>query len=116
MTMLFEWDEAKRQANLTKHLIDFADATRIFGWPVFEKAQRRHGEERTLAVGLLEDVEVVVVYVTRATTAGSSQPGRHIAMKGKNIKAPQRTRPKGATDLKQLRAFARYRHRLRRYS
>jgi uncharacterized DUF497 family protein len=65
MTMLFEWDEAKRRANLTKHLIDFADATRIFDGPVFEKAQRRHGEERTLAVGLLEDVEVVVVYVTR---------------------------------------------------
>jgi uncharacterized DUF497 family protein len=40
MTMLFQWDEAKRQANLTKHLIDSADATRIFDGPVFEKAQR----------------------------------------------------------------------------
>lgn len=33
MTMLFEWDEAKRDTNLTKHLIDFSDATRIFDRP-----------------------------------------------------------------------------------
>ena|SRR5579872_2581040 len=65
MTMLFEWDEAKRDTNLTKHLIDFSDATRIFDGPVFERAQRRHGEERMLAIGLLEDIEIVVVYVTR---------------------------------------------------
>jgi uncharacterized DUF497 family protein len=51
--MLFEWDETKRQANLAKHLIDFADAVRIFDGPVFEKLQRRHGESRMLAVGLL---------------------------------------------------------------
>jgi uncharacterized protein len=63
--MLFEWDETKRQANLAKHLIDFAEAVRVFEGPVFEKVQRRHGENRTLAVGLLEDIEVVVIYVVR---------------------------------------------------
>lgn len=63
--MLFEWDESKRQANLAKHLIDFQDATRIFDGPVFEKAQRRHGEDRVLAIGLMQDVQIVVVYVVR---------------------------------------------------
>lgn len=63
--MLFEWDETKRQANLAKHLIDFADAVRVFESPVFEKVQRRHEENRVLAMGLLEDVEIVVVYTVR---------------------------------------------------
>jgi len=61
----FEWDQAKRRANLAKHLIDFADAIRIFDGPTFEKAQRRHNEDRMLAVGMLEDIEIVVVYVRR---------------------------------------------------
>ncbi|MGA9642110.1 MAG: BrnT family toxin [Terriglobales bacterium] len=63
--MLFEWDEGKRQANLAKHLIDFQDATHIFDGPVFEKSERRHGEDRVVAIGLMQDIEIVVVYVTR---------------------------------------------------
>jgi uncharacterized DUF497 family protein len=63
--MLFEWDESKRQANLAKHLVDFQDATQVFVGPVFEKVQRRHGEDRMLAIGLMDDVEIVVVYVMR---------------------------------------------------
>src|SRR3989442_10678239 len=59
--MLFDWDESKRQANLAKHLVDFQDATQIFDGPVFEQARRRHGEDRVLAIGLMEDVEIVVV-------------------------------------------------------
>jgi len=63
--MLFEWDESKRQANLAKHFIDFHDATLIFDGPVFEKVQRRHGEDRVVAIGLMQGIEIVVVYVTR---------------------------------------------------
>ena len=63
--MLFEWHETKRKANLAKHLIDFSDAVRIFDRPVFERVQRRHGESRVLAVGLMEDIEIVVVYAVR---------------------------------------------------
>jgi uncharacterized DUF497 family protein len=63
--MLFEWDESKRQSNLAKHHIDFRDALRIFEGPIFEKATRSHGEARVLAIGLLEDIEVVVVCVIR---------------------------------------------------
>lgn len=63
--MLFEWDEGKRQANLAKHFIDFQDAITIFDGPVFEVARPRHTEDRVLAIGLMEDVEIVVVYVMR---------------------------------------------------
>jgi uncharacterized DUF497 family protein len=63
--MLFEWDEGKRQANLAKHFIDFQDAIKIFDGLVFEIARRRHGEERWLAIGLMEEIEIVVVYVMR---------------------------------------------------
>src|SRR5208282_4783326 len=66
--MLFEWHENKRQANLAKHLIDFHDAMQIFDGPVFEKAQRRHGEDRVLAIGLMRDIEIVVVYIVRGMT------------------------------------------------
>jgi uncharacterized protein len=63
--MLFEWDESKRQSNLAKHHIDFQDALRIFDGPIFEKPGRSHGEDRVLAIGVLEDIEIVVVYAVR---------------------------------------------------
>jgi uncharacterized protein len=63
--VLFERDEAKRQANLEKHFIDFQDANRIFDGPVFERIESRHGEERVFAIGLMEDIEIVVIYVMR---------------------------------------------------
>ena len=63
--MLFEWDESKRQANLAKHHIDFWDARRIFEGPVFERVDNRHGEDRILAIGLMEGMEIVVVYAMR---------------------------------------------------
>jgi hypothetical protein len=65
--MLFEWDESKREVNLAKHYIDFQDAKRIFDGPVFERGEWRHGEGRTLAVGIIEGIEIVVVYVMRGT-------------------------------------------------
>jgi uncharacterized DUF497 family protein len=63
--MLFEWDESKRQTNLAKHRIDFQDALRIFHGPVFESMSRRRGEERTVAIGSIEGIEIVLVYVIR---------------------------------------------------
>jgi uncharacterized protein len=63
--MLFEWDEGKRQANLAKHHIDFRDAKRVFDGPVFERTDRRCGEDRVFAIGLMEDIEIVVVDVMR---------------------------------------------------
>jgi uncharacterized DUF497 family protein len=63
--MLFEWDEHKRQANLAKHRIDFQDVMRVFDGPVFEKVDNRQGEEHVVAIGSIEGIEIVVVYVTR---------------------------------------------------
>jgi uncharacterized protein len=63
--MLFEWDESKRQANLAKHHIDFQDAKQVFDGPVFERMESRHGEERIFAIGLMEDIEIIVVYAMR---------------------------------------------------
>ena len=63
--MLFEWDERKRLANLAKHHIDFLDAQRIFDGPVFERLESRHNEDRVVSIGLMEDIEIVVVYVMR---------------------------------------------------
>jgi uncharacterized DUF497 family protein len=63
--MLFEWDESKRQTNLAKHGIDFRDAIRVFDGPVFESMNRRRGEERIVAIGSIEGIEIVLVYVMR---------------------------------------------------
>ena len=63
----FEWDPAKRQANLRKHGIDFAGAVRIFEGPVLEREDRRrdYGEPRLVALGEVEEVLVAVVYTLR---------------------------------------------------
>jgi uncharacterized protein len=66
--MLFEWDESKRETNLAKHHVDFKDAIRVFDGPVFERKDGRRGEDRLVAIGLVEGVELVVVYATRGKT------------------------------------------------
>ncbi len=63
--MLYEWDESKRLTNLAKHGIDFRDAIRVFDGPVFESMSRRRGEERMVAIGSMEGIEIVLVYVMR---------------------------------------------------
>jgi uncharacterized DUF497 family protein len=63
--MLFGWDESKRQTNLAKHGIDFRDALRVFDGPVFESVNRRRGEDRIVAIGSMEGIEIVLVYVMR---------------------------------------------------
>ncbi|MFI5115139.1 MAG: BrnT family toxin [Terriglobales bacterium] len=45
--------------------MDFQDAKQVFDGPVFEKIESRHGEDRIVAIGLMEDIEIVVVYVMR---------------------------------------------------
>jgi uncharacterized protein (DUF4415 family) len=108
--MLFEWYESKRQSNLAKHHIDFQDALRIFDGPIFEKSNRSRGEDRVLAIGLLEDIEIVVVYVVRGKRRRIISARRAHRMlnkprKGKTTQTTSRTRSKGATDFKRLRAL-----------
>ena len=65
--MDFEWDEAKRAANLDKHGIDFVRAARVFLNPVLERVDDRedYGEERRIALGHWNDQFLVVVYTWR---------------------------------------------------
>lgn len=58
------WDPEKRRRNLTKHGLDFADARAVFQGAVFtfEDTRRIYGEQRFLALGLLEDIAVVIAF------------------------------------------------------
>ncbi len=63
--MNFTWDETKRQANLTKHGLDFADAEKVFSGPMvlFEDQRNDYGEQRMIGIGQLEALVVLVVHV-----------------------------------------------------
>ena len=60
----FTWHEDKRQLNLRKHGIDFADAEAIFRGITFtaEDEREAYGERRFLTLGLLEDQVVSVTH------------------------------------------------------
>jgi uncharacterized DUF497 family protein len=61
----FIWSDEKGASNFEKHHIDFLDAVRIFEGPVYEVAVVRNAELRYKAVGVVESVEIVVVYTER---------------------------------------------------
>ena len=63
--MRFIWDEAKRKSNLAKHGYDFAEAYRVFESPLVlaEDSRDDYGEQRMLALGLLDDVVLLIVHV-----------------------------------------------------
>jgi hypothetical protein len=60
----FEWDEAKREANLRKHGIDFIDVESLFeGHTVTIEDERfGYGERRFVTFGLLEGRVVAMVH------------------------------------------------------
>jgi uncharacterized protein len=62
--MKFIWHEPKRQINLKKHGIDFADAERVFTGSTFtfEDTCKNYGEQRWVTIGLLAMRVVVVVH------------------------------------------------------
>ena len=64
---MFTCDEKKRKLNLAKHGIDFRDAEAIFDGPLVtvEDSREHYGEPRYVALGLLEDIVVSVVYAER---------------------------------------------------
>ena len=63
--MNFIWDETKRQTNLQKHGLDFADAEKVFNGPLvlFEDTRENHGEQRMIGIGLLDYLVVLMVHV-----------------------------------------------------
>ena len=65
---MFEWDEAKRDANLVKHGVDFVDALEVFADPRrIERIDKRRGyrEERRQVVGRVGEQVLFVVYTRR---------------------------------------------------
>lgn len=68
--MQFIWDEQKRQINLAKHGLDFADAHKVFAGAIilFEDQRFDYGEQRMIAVGLLDVTVVVIVHLDNDNT------------------------------------------------
>lgn len=64
---MFTWDEPKRQENIEKHCIDFADAEDIFaGYTVTaEDTREAYGEPRFLTLGLLHGEVVSITHTPR---------------------------------------------------
>jgi len=61
------WDEQKRQRNLKDHGIDFADLEDFFDGDLLtrEDKRRAYGEVRFQSVGVVNDVELFVVWTPR---------------------------------------------------
>jgi hypothetical protein len=63
----FEWDEAKRSANLDKHGIDFVDAQEMFEGPMLMAPDTRteYGETRQIGFGFIRGRLMAVVFTER---------------------------------------------------
>jgi uncharacterized protein len=67
-TQKFNWDPAKREANLQKHGLDFFDVVAVFNdsQHLNEDATRpEHGERQTKAIGRVGALMVCVIYTDR---------------------------------------------------
>ena len=60
----FEWDEAKRIANIEKHGIDFADVPSMFDGDVITIEDQRfdYDETRYITIGLMKSLILVVAH------------------------------------------------------
>ena len=66
--MEFEWDENKNKSNQEKHGIDFNDAKDIFNDPNrinSEDNRKDYGEKRWIAIGMVANIFLTVVYTIR---------------------------------------------------
>jgi uncharacterized DUF497 family protein len=57
----------RNRRNIRLHGIAFSDAARIFEGPTVEQADTRfdYGEVRTYAIGLVDSLEITVIYTDR---------------------------------------------------
>lgn len=62
--VIFEWDERKRELNIAKHAIDFADCQKVFAGSTVTVRDDRftYGEERFVTFGLLDGRVVAVAH------------------------------------------------------
>lgn len=64
LRLRFEWDEPKRQTNLKKHGVDFADVEPMFEGMTVTILDDRfdYGEERFITLGVLNGIVLVVAH------------------------------------------------------
>ena len=65
--MRYSWDETKRENNLKKHRLDFADAEIVFEGLTLTIPDNRfdYGEDRFITFGMLDGVVVIMVHTER---------------------------------------------------
>lgn len=65
--MEFEWDDKKNVQNISKHVIDFEDVKQVFRNDMVVKEDKRndYGEKRFVSIGLMNNIEVVIVWTIR---------------------------------------------------
>jgi uncharacterized DUF497 family protein len=66
----FEWDEAKNEANISKHGISFVAAVTIFdaGYLEYEDKRQDYGEARVRVVGVVANRLVTVICTQRGAS------------------------------------------------
>lgn len=66
--MRFEWDEAKRKANIVKHGIDFRDVPKMFTslMLVGSDVRKDYGETRKIGFGFVRGRLMAVAFTERA--------------------------------------------------
>jgi uncharacterized protein len=64
----FTWDAVKNRSNVRRHGIALQDAARIFDGPTVEREDDRYdyGEVRNYAIGLVNGIEITVIYTDRS--------------------------------------------------
>jgi uncharacterized DUF497 family protein len=77
----FEWDERKRQSNLEKHGVDFADLKSLFAGETVTVLDDRfeYAEHQFITLGLLKGIVLTVSHGDRR-----SHP-HHIGTKGNSL-------------------------------
>ena len=64
--MELTWDEKKNEQNIKKHGVDFAEANQVFDSVLISSLDdsQDYGEDRWIAIGMLQNGTVVVVVFT----------------------------------------------------
>lgn len=68
--MIFEWDDAKSEQNVSKHGLSFNMAEQVFDGPCLTSEDLRfdYEERRFITFGFLEARVVVIAYAVRSET------------------------------------------------
>lgn len=71
MTLFFEWDEEKAEANLKKHNVSFEDAASVFFDPfsiTIPDPDHSDEEERYIDIGISNNGQILVVVYTERSS------------------------------------------------